>query len=150
MSNTINLRLKQKECEKLFFAGQRDAKELALLFEVGESTIARWRKNGRWIERLMEQQSTDQDVRELATKALEVALKEYIKEPKGKDMQSLRGMLKIFIEDRKPSLSYLDHAIRFQKLFQEFCKQKGHNALLTEYNKYGIEFLDFIRLNFNE
>jgi len=146
MSNSKDYQKKRLECEKMFVSGRINAGELAVIFGVRRATVENWIRKYKWKSKEQEQRDIDTDIMKLADEALLVALQEFKKDPANKDLQSLRGMFKEYLDRKKPSRQYLDYVVRFQEQFKDFCLENGYGDLWEDYRKIGMEFSDYLRI----
>jgi len=101
---------------------------------------------GKWKDKESEQKNIEFEILKLADQALLIALREFVKDPKNKDMQSLKGMLKEFLDRKKPAKEYLDYVVKFQEQFKDYCMKNSYLELWEEYRKIGIDFTDYLRI----
>ncbi len=146
MSNSKEYQVKRTECERLYLDGKTNAGELATIFGVRPATVENWIRKYNWKNKETRLRDLDAEIMQMADEALLTALEEYKKDPANKDLQSLRGMLKEYIDRKKPSRQFLDYVIKFQEQFKEFCLDGGYGDLWEEYRKIGSEFSEYLRV----
>lgn len=147
MANSRDYRIKRAECERMYLDGKTDASELAAIFSVKPATVEGWIRKYGWKTQEAKQRDIEAEIIRLADEALLVALEEFKKDPANKDLQSLRGMFKEFLERRKPARKFLDYVIKFQEQFKDFCLTKGHLELWETYRQVGQEFSEYLRIH---
>ena len=135
----------KKIAKKLFEKGVTDIATLARHTQVQEQTVRKWIKAGAWQIEAESVENLQQEIENEADQALLTALREYKKDPSNKDLQSLRGMLKEYMERRKPDKKILEYILKFQEEVIAYAIETGNETLRKHYQASLVDFSEWLR-----
>jgi len=130
---------------ELYESGITDVKLIARNVGVEPRTVSRWIKKESWNTKNEEIKDLQKKIEKAADQLLFVAMQEYTKDPANKDLQSLRGLLREYMERKKPDKRLLEHIIKFQEDVIEFCMQTGNDVLRKHYQASLLDLSEFLR-----
>lgn len=143
--NYKNYKIKREMGEQIYRDGKTDPDYIAQVVGVSSRTIHRWIKKYDWKTKQQKQLSLEEKILQEADEALLVMLQQYRKNPANADLQSMRNMLKSWLERKRPDKKLNEYIIKFLDQFVDYTIEIGAKDLRKQFQEHVTDFAEYAR-----
>jgi transposase len=143
--NYKNYKIKREMAEQIYRDGKTDIDYIAQVVGVSSRTIHRWINKYDWKTKQQKQLSLEEQILQEADEALLVMLQQYRKNPANADLQSMRNMLKSWLERKRPDKKLNEYIIKFLDQFVDYTIEIGAKDLRKQFQEHVTDFAEYAR-----
>ena len=141
--NSREIKEMRDECEKLYLAGEHDAKVFKAKTGMSIATMYRWLN--AWDEKHADEQETDKKIILNIKKALNKGLEAFADDPHNKGLQSLVSLLKQHLQIQEPSKELNKYILKFLDQTVGYFISIGNERMREAFQEHVVDLGDFLR-----